>query len=173
MYAVAALIGIALLTGVGIIALTTLGSGLGTFTSGDAGTTAPAPEDVQGELDPEATVAVLNGTATPNLQAGVDEVITENGWGSIVFSDAAASRDVEISAVFFSDPADEAAARGLAQQLGGVSTYQSDAYADYGARLVVLLGADYAGPGFDEAEDITARLGSSRATTTPQGDEGA
>lgn len=112
------------------------------------------------ELDPTASVAVLNGTPTPNLAAGVDQVITSNGWGVIAFSDDAASRDVQISAVFYAVPEDEAAAAGLAAQLGGVSTYQSDGYGEYGVRLVVLLGADYGGPGKDEAAAITATLGS-------------
>jgi len=110
------------------------------------------------QLDPTATIAVLNGTLTPNLAAGVDQVITANSWGVIALSDDAAQRDVSISAVFYASPEDEAAAAGLAAELGGVSTYQSDSYSEYGVRLVVLLGADYAGPGQDEAAAITERL---------------
>lgn len=120
----------------------------------------PQEQRVTPELDPTASVAVLNGTPTPNLAAGVDQVITSNGWGVIAFSDDAVSRDVQISAVFYAVPEDEAAAAGLAAQLGGVSTYQSDGYGEYGVRLVVLLGADYGGPGKDEAAAITATLGS-------------
>ena len=37
-----------------------------------------------------------------------------------------------------------------AKELGGVSTFQSSDYDEYGARLIVLLGADYAGPGSDQ-----------------------
>ena len=38
----------------------------------------------------------------------------------------------------------------LAKELGGVSTFQGSDYDEYGARLIVLLGADYAGPGSDQ-----------------------
>ena len=158
-YLVAVVIGVVVLSAAGIVAVQVLGGNVGTFTS-DRGEPNGAPEQVQGALDPEATVAILNGTATPNLQAGLEEVITENDWGQIAFSQYAASRDVQISAVFYGAPEDQAAAAGLAKELGGVSYYESPNYAEYGVRLVVLLGADYAGPGFDQAADITARLDS-------------
>lgn len=119
----------------------------------------PQSEQVKPELDPTATIAVLNGTPTPNLAAGVDQVISQNGWGVITFSEDAASRDVQISAVFYAVPEDEPAAAALAAELGGVSTYASQDYTAYEVRLVVLLGADYAGPGGDEAAAITAQLG--------------
>ena len=77
-------------------------------------------------------------------------MITQNGWGQILFSAPAASSDVQISAVFFSKPEDEPAALALAKELGGVSTFQSSDYDEYGAKLIVLLGSDYAGPGSDQ-----------------------
>lgn len=158
-YFLVALIAIALLVTAGIIGVNSIGSGTGSNgASGSNGeTAAPQPAQTQPELDPTATVVVLNGTTTPNLAAGVDEVITRNGWGQIMFSDNAVSSDVEISAVFYASEADEAAALGLAAELGGVSIYESQNYTEYGARLVVLLGADYAGPGAEEAAAITAR----------------
>lgn len=154
LYLVAAIAGIAVLTGAGIIAVHSIGAGVSS-SIGDAAEAPAAEEQVRAEADPEATIAVLNGTDTPNLQAGVEQVILANEWGQIAFSDYAASREVQISAVFYSDPEDETAAAGLAAMLGGVSTYVSADYGEYGVRLVVLLGADYAGPGFDEAAAIT------------------
>ncbi len=159
-YLVAVVIGVVLLSAAGIVAVQVFGTNVGTFTS-DQAEPGSAPAQIEGVVDPEATVAILNGTETPNLQAGLEEVITEEAWGTIAFVEYAASRDVEVSAVFYSAPEDEGAAAGLAQELGGVSYYQSPNYAEYGVRLVVLLGADYAGPGFDQAANITARLESS------------
>ncbi len=121
--------------------------------------------EVKPELDPSATIVILNGNPTLNLAAGVDEAISTNQWGQIMFSDNADTRDVQISAVFYSNAEDLAAAKGLAEKLGGVSTYESQDYLQFGARLVVLLGADYAGPGFDEAEKITAQLGGEAVAT--------
>ena len=153
-YVIAGLLGFALLTTAGIFAVHSVGNagklpGLGPSPSSSPAETTPA------ELDPEATVAVLNGTETQNLAAALDRIITEEGWGQILFSGSAAASDVQISAVFYADEADAGAAEGLAAKLGGLSTYTSDQYQSYGARLVVLLGSDYAGPGLDEARQMT------------------
>lgn len=123
----------------------------------DTGPAQNAPsEEVEPELDPTATIAVLNGTRTPSLASGLDEVITSNGWGQIMFAGLAGSDDVQISAIFYQDEADKAAAEGLAELLGGMSTYASSDYESLGVRLIVLLGADYGGPGFSEAARIVA-----------------
>lgn len=153
-YALVAVIATAVLVTAGIFWVNSIGGSSGLSTEQR---TAPQAEQTKPVLDPEATVAVLNGTEVPNLAAGVDEVITRNSWGQIIFSGEAAAKDVEISAVFYADPADEAAAMALAAELGGVSTYESQSYLEYGVRLVVLLGSDYAGPGEEEAAAITAR----------------
>lgn len=146
-YLVAALVGVAVLTAAGIFAVQNIGSSVTEIF--DGGSPAAPVEQVQAEVDPEATVAVLNGTTEEGLQDAVAEAIAEGEWGTIGFTDIAATDDVAISAVFFATEADEPAALGLAKQLGGVSTYQSDDYAKYGVQLVVLLGADYAGPGVE------------------------
>ncbi|UOR00859.1 LytR C-terminal domain-containing protein [Leucobacter allii] len=154
-YLIAALLGFALLTTLGIVAVQAIGDAGKLPSSISNGPQASAAPQVTAELDPTATVAVLNGTGTENLAAAVDQIITQEGWGSILFSGAAASADVQISAVFYTDPADAPAAEGLAAQLGGLSTYTTSDYQEYGARLVVLLGSDYAGPGIDEARAMT------------------
>lgn len=150
-YFVAGLVSIVVITGLGIAFLHF--SNVAT----DTGWVSELPEDgepavpaVKPELDPSATVAVLNGTSTTGFAAVVDGVITSNGFGQILFSGEAASHDVQISAVFYSVPEDEAAARGLAQELGGVGSYLTEDYAEFGARLIVLLGSDYAGPGAEQ-----------------------
>ncbi|NLA66102.1 MAG: hypothetical protein GX862_09335 [Leucobacter sp.] len=151
-YLLSALIGVALLTGVGILVVQTTGADVSSWLDEEEEIEAPAPEPtVEAVLDPTAEVVVLNGTAMPGFAAIVDSIITQNQLGQILFSGDAAATDVEISAVFYGSVADEAAALGLAKELGGVSTYQSYEYLqEYGARLVVLIGADYGGPGSDQ-----------------------
>lgn len=106
------------------------------------------PQAVKAEIDPEATIVVLDGTSEfAELAAKVVPVVTDNDLGVISFAGPAAELDVELSAVFYKDPADESAALGLAKELGGLSAYATDAYADYDARLIVLLGSNYSGPG--------------------------
>ncbi|GAA1317051.1 hypothetical protein GCM10020360_21330 [Nonlabens tegetincola] len=146
-FVVGGLIGAALLTTIGIVGVTLAGSS-GKLPLMPETETAEAPAKVKPALDPEATVAVLDGTESQgDVASGVAAAITEQGWGVIALAGPAASADIEISAVFYADAADEAAALGLAKELGGVSTYLATEYADSGARLTVLIGTDYAGPG--------------------------
>lgn len=165
-YLIVAIAGFVVLTGAGIFWIQSMGTapgGIGDRLRGDE-TSAPQQEAPTPVVDPEALVAVLNGTETANLATAVDRTITAESWGTIIFSGDAASHDVQISAVFYSDPEDEPAAAGLAAQLGGLSTYTTTDYDAYGANLVVLLGTDYAGPGIDEAAEIT------NSTTEQPGD---
>ncbi|MFC5339137.1 hypothetical protein [Leucobacter denitrificans] len=152
LYVFITLAGAALLTAAGIIGVNianTTGS-LPPLPSETQKPTEEAPK-VSAELDPEATVVLLDGTsADGELALRLAPIITEQQLGAILAAAPAASSDVTISAVFFADPADESAALGLASELGGISTYPSTDYTEYGARLVVLLGTDYAGPGKDE-----------------------
>lgn len=164
-YLIVGLVASAVLIAAGIIGLKFIDY-RGTESTAPRASEGSAEEKVVPKLDPEATIVILNGNPTLNLAAGLDEAITANQWGKILFSDNADSRDVPISAVFYSDVADLAAAEGLADKLGGVSTYESQNYVQFGARLVVLLGADYAGPGFTEAKQITAQLGGEAVAKT-------
>lgn len=148
-YLVSALLGVALLTAVGVIAIQVTGANL-TGLAEEAPKPKKAAPTITPELDPTAPVVVFNGTPMASFETVVDGLITQNGWGQMLFSGPAASNDVQISAVFYSDPADEAAALALANELGGVSIFQTNEYDEYGARLLVLLGADYAGPGSDQ-----------------------
>lgn len=124
---------------------------------GGADASIPAAE-VDAVLDPSATIAILNGTPIDSLQNEVEAAITSGGWGQVAFGEYAVDREVSISAVFYRDTADESAARALAAQLGGVSTYITEDYEDFGVRFVVLLGADYAGPGLVEAQQATTEV---------------
>ena len=151
-YLVYALLATVLLTGAGIIVVQFGGASVTQLWNDEQTQEEPPPPPaVDPVLDPTAEVVVLNGTTMPGFAAIVDSLITQNQWGSILFSGDADATDVEISAVFYGSVADEATALGLAQELGGISVYQSHDYLQqYGARLVVLLGADYGGPGSDQ-----------------------
>ena len=165
-YLIAALLGFALLTGVGILLVQSIGNtGKTPSPTQSSAATKSVPE-----LDPTATIAILNGTEIPNLAAALDQTISSEQWGQILFSGSAEVSDVQISAVFYRDEADAAAAEGLAAKLGGISTYATTDYGDYQARLIVLIGADYAGPGIDLANQITA--GSGQGKTEEPGTEG-
>ena len=113
-YLVSALLGIALLTAAGVIVIQVTGADIKSLTE-EAPKPTKAPPAVMPELDPTAPIVVFNGTPMDNFEAVVDSVITQNGWGQILFSSPAASSDVQISAVFYSDPADEPAALALAK----------------------------------------------------------
>ncbi|RKQ83566.1 LytR cell envelope-related transcriptional attenuator [Mycolicibacterium mucogenicum 261Sha1.1M5] len=141
------LIGAALLTTIGIVGVTIAGSA-GTLPLPSSQGPATADTKVKPNLNPEATVAVLDGTTAEGATAqALATVITDEKWGTIVLAGPAADTDTAISAVFYADAANEAAALGLAEKLGGVSTYLNADYAEGDSDLVVLIGADYAGPG--------------------------
>ncbi len=151
LYVFVTLAGAALLTALGIIGVN-IANTTGSLPPLPSETREPVeePAQVQAELDPEATVVLLDGTsADGELALRLAPIITDQQLGVILAAAPAASSDVTISAVFYADPTDEAAAHGLANELGGISTYPSTDYTEYGARLVVLLGTDYAGPGKD------------------------
>lgn len=155
-FVIAGLLGFALLTTAGVLLIHNIGS-TGKIAGLDATKKAPAVKKTVPKLDPEATVAVLNGSTTENLAAALDAIITKQEWGTILFSGSAATQDVQISAVFYTDAADAEAAAGLAAKLGGLSTYTATDYAEYDAKLVVLLGSDYQGPGLEEAAALTKK----------------
>ncbi|NIH53775.1 LytR C-terminal domain-containing protein [Lysinibacter cavernae] len=105
----------------------------------------PAAE-VEPVVNPAATVTILNGTADPELAAAASSYVTTQQLGVIGNESTTETPDVTISAVFYADPADEAAALGLAAKLGGMQAHLTDSYAGLGTQLVVLIGTDLALP---------------------------
>lgn len=150
-------VAIVVLTAIGIFTLSRVGADRVPFAQqGEA--TSGQETKVTVEVDPDATVAVLNGTETAGLGDSVGDQISTNKWGNTIFVGNSAEPGVEISAVFYTQESDQSAAAGLAEQLGGVSTYLNESYADLGTDLVVVLGTDYAGPGMDEAAEFVAPM---------------
>lgn len=102
-------------------------------------------EQLQGESNPETTITVLNGTSVAGLGEEVEATIVDGNLGTVTFVGNAADQNATISAVFYHDPADEALAKGLGEQLGGIFYYQREEYALYETQLIVLIGSDYPG----------------------------
>jgi len=148
-YLIAALIGVAVLTAAGIFVVQRVGADVSSIFDGGKPGSVVKPE--KSELDPHATVAVLNGSSVDGLQDAVAHAIKKGKWGKIAFADVAAADNVKTSAVFYGKKADRPAALGLAKQLGGIPVAQSSDYEQYEVRLVVVLGTNYEGPGADAA----------------------
>ncbi|GGI42039.1 hypothetical protein GCM10010988_37040 [Cnuibacter physcomitrellae] len=105
-------------------------------------TPTPTPT-VTPAVDPQATVTVLNGTDVAGLAGAVGQAVVANGWAEPTVANASET-DVATSTVYYADPAAEAAALAMSQQLG-IPVSLSSAFP--GATLTVVIGADYAGPG--------------------------
>lgn len=148
-FIIGGLVATLLLTALGVVGVNFMNS-RGSLPDGPRISGQPGTPQARAELDPGASVVILDGTsATGDLALSLASIITEENLGEISYAGPAESSEVEISAVFYPDDADESAAMGLAKELGGISSYPTSDYAAYGARLVVLLGADYAGPGIE------------------------
>ncbi|WP_061682328.1 LytR C-terminal domain-containing protein [Microbacterium laevaniformans] len=99
-------------------------------------------------VDTSYPVTVLNATTQSGLAGSLAQTIVGAGWSpdSVTAGDAS-SKDFPTTTVFYSDPAEEGAARGLAQVIGGAAVTLSDAYkglasGDGAKLLVVVIGAD-------------------------------
>lgn len=105
--------------------------------------TSEEEQELRGVTNPATTVTVLNGTTTPGLGEEVSAIITEGEFGTVAFVGNAEDRTATISAVFYSNPEDEALAKGLGEELGGIFYYLREDYVTFGTQLVVLIGSDY------------------------------
>jgi hypothetical protein len=122
---------------------------LGGAGSSTAATEAPTPTPTVAPVtDGTKSVTVLNGTEIAGLATRVGDAAVASGWN--VGSRANASTtDFATTTVYYADAANEGAALGLAQLLGGVPTELNASFP--GADLTVVLGTDYAGPGLTDA----------------------
>lgn len=107
---------------------------------------AEAPvQEAEPTLDPAVPISVLNGTATTGVATQVGDFLVSQGWEGAALGAGsranAAANDVESTLVFYSDPANEGAARMIVQHLGVGEIRLSN---DYPASpITVLVGADY------------------------------
>jgi hypothetical protein len=119
-------------------------------------------------VDPNVTVTVLNGTETVGLASTVGEAMREAGWAGVGSTANASATDFKTTTVYYVDPAQEAAALGLANSLFEKATADAEANgvtlsitairveqsAQFqGAQITVVLGADFVEPSVDGTTD--------------------
>ncbi|GAA3213281.1 hypothetical protein GCM10017690_26240 [Microbacterium terregens] len=109
-------------------------------------TVAPLPI-VTPVVDPTFDVLVLNATPEAGLATQTKDVVIAAGWAEdTVLASEAGSTDFAETTIYYYLPADEAAAAGLAEVIGGARIEQSDVYQpadDPEARqLTIVIGLD-------------------------------
>ena len=87
------------------------------------------------------TITVLNGAGVAGLGQQSADVLTAAGWPVGAVTNAAAD-DVEVTTVYYSNPADEGIALGMVELLGVGEIQLSDAFP--GAPVTIVVGADAA-----------------------------
>ncbi len=98
-------------------------------------------------LDTAYKVTVLNATSQSGLAGAMADELVAAGWAADDVTAGEAGSEFATTTVFYSDVADEGAARGLAQAIGGAAVELSDAYAGLAGdesvkQLVVVIGTD-------------------------------
>lgn len=109
-------------------------------------TAAPTPVET-GVVDTTFAVMILNGTAEEGLATQMREVLLNSGWpAENVSAGDSNSQDFQATTVYYVAEADELAAIGLANLIGGAAVQQSDFYAGETAtdqkQLTVVIGLD-------------------------------
>ncbi len=115
------------------------------FGTEPAATQTPLPEE--GKVDTSYTVMIFNASGDKERLAQVREKLISAGWtDKTILSTDGASTDFPKTTVFYVADADQSAALGLADALGGAEVEKSDFYAkfnDSGAKqLTVVIGVD-------------------------------
>lgn len=146
--------GVFLWSAVATVALVAVGI-FGTLIATGRITVFPTPSATAAVVPPAAAVVdtsykvtVLNATPQSGLGGQFGDTIVAAGWNAAdVTAGEAGSDDFATTTVFYADPADEGAARGLAQVVGGADVQLTDAYADLlgdasAKQLVLVIGLD-------------------------------
>lgn len=116
---------------------------------GDAAAPVATQPGVVAQVDTSYRVLILNATSEKGRVAEVREKLLAEGWSTDdVFGSDGASQEFSKTTVFYVEDADEGAALGLADVLGGVDVQQSDFYAAMNdserPQLTVVIGVDEA-----------------------------
>lgn len=111
-----------------------------------APTVTPVPE-VTPVVDTSYDVLILNATPETGLATQTKDVVVAAGWAAdAVSAGEAGSDDFAQTTVYYRDAADEAAAAGLAEVIGGALIVQSDVYQPAGdpegKQLTIVIGLD-------------------------------
>lgn len=146
-----------LLISLGVVAMFVINDRV-SFNNPFGGAGAPQPADttavpsptvqptVKPTVDPAVSVVILNGTAVNGRAGQVGDLLAKQGWKVGARSNAGAP-NVAASTIFYTDAAQEGAARGLSAALGGMRFQLSNQYLVPGeSRITILIGADYKPP---------------------------
>jgi len=103
------------------------------------------PTTIPAERLATLKINLLNGTAIVGLQTTVADSLRAEGW-TIASALPSSAKDVEETFVYYSDPADEDIARGLALALGvgQIRTVPIETFPE--AKITIVIGADYPVP---------------------------
>ncbi len=124
----------------------------GRLNVGPAPEATSAGEVVAPSIDTSHPVLVLNATDQADLGAQVRESVIDAGWAAADVGESnASSNDFPTTTVYYPTPEDEAAARGLADVIGGAEVSLDDTFqvvpppAEEGgvSQLVVVVGLDF------------------------------
>lgn len=111
--------------------------------SGTSGESSIVDQAVEPTIDPSASIIILNGTETDGLAGQVGNTLSAAGW-TVGSTGTNATPDVTTTTIYYDNPAQEGAARGLSEALGGVPIELSQAFYVEGLnRIGILIGADY------------------------------
>jgi hypothetical protein len=121
------------------------------FFAGPTASASPTPSaspTAEAKLNPTIPITILNGTTTTGLANGAGDNLVAQGWGgassSIGARASASTTDVKKTVVYYSDPANEGAARALVLSLKVGTISLSSAFTE--SPLTVVLGTDYVLP---------------------------
>lgn len=138
----------------GIVALNLLGDRISFVDTSTPAASTPVSTETPTAvptIDPDSMVTVLNGTGTRGLATSAIEKLNAAGWTQSITPGSASASDVETTTVYYEDPSQEGAARGLAEGLGiGNIQLSTQFQIPVGEgeepilQLTVVLGADYA-----------------------------
>ncbi|MFD5213057.1 LytR C-terminal domain-containing protein [Microbacterium sp. NPDC058345] len=114
------------------------------------------PPGVVAEVDTSYRVLILNATPADGLVESARQSLLAEGWAAAdVFGSDGSSQEFTQTTVFYVDEADEAAALGVAEVLGGAEVEQSDFYATLNdsdrKQLTVVIGLDRVSGGGETA----------------------
>jgi hypothetical protein len=140
------------LVGAGVFGLNVLrGSVSLPFASsvGASATPTPSPTPtVTPKIDPSIAITILNGTTTAQLANNTGDYLVSKGWAGASATVGARSNtatpNVKTTVVYYTDPANQAAAMALVQSLKIGTIQLSSAFPD--SKITVVLGADFTLP---------------------------
>lgn len=113
----------------------------------DTPTSSPSAT-VAAKIDPSLPITILNGTPTTGLANNAGDDLVRQGWTGASktagYRGDASTHDIKQTVVYYSDAANEAAARAMVLSLKIGTIALSDAYPE--SPITVVLGSDYTLP---------------------------